>query len=312
MKNKKWVFVDHENVGHLNDFETDDIDKIFVFVGATHKTLKINFIKLNDNVSLDIIKIKKIGENNLDFHLAYHLGKLDVTSDLDIEFIVLSADKGFDHLIQYVNDNGRICYRETRKSLVEDVIKVEKTDVKTDVVDKGARIKEKTSKGLVGDSKDIERVSEGMLNDKVDHVLDGLRKLSGNKRPRKIQTLKNYIKTIEKDHIDEIVKKLISNGAIYEMSGAVTYEIDTDSVPMDENINIEGFRELIANLKNLSGNKRPRKLKTLKNHINTLKKGKSSLLLKSLEKSKVIEVIEGDKVKYDLKYMKKVSNMSHA
>jgi hypothetical protein len=83
-------------------------------------------------------------------------------------------------------------------------------------------------------------------------------------------------------------------------------------VPMDENINIEGFRELIANLKNLSGNKRPRKLKTLKNHINTLKKGKSSLLLKSLEKSKVIEVIEGDKVKYDLKYMKKVSNMSHA
>jgi hypothetical protein len=310
MKNKKWVFVDHENVGHLNDFETDGIDKIFVFVGATHKTLKINFIKLNDNVSLEIIKIKKIGENNLDFHLAYYLGKLDVTSDLDIEFIVLSADKGFDHLIQYVNDNGRICYRETRKSLVEDVIKVGKTDVKTDVVDKGARIKEKISKGLVGDSKDIERVSEGMLNDKVDHVLDELKKLSGDKRPRKIQALNNYIKTIEKDHVAEIVKKLISNGAIYEKSGAVTYEVSVDSMPIDECV--EGFRELIINLKNMSGNKRPRKIKTLKNHINTLKKGKSSQLLKSLEERKVIEVVEGDKVKYDVKYMKKISNMSHA
>jgi len=310
MKNKKWVFVDHENIGHLNDFESDGIDKIFVFVGATHKTLKINFIKLNDNVSLEIIKIKKIGENNLDFHLAYYLGKLDVISDLDVEFIVLSADKGFDHLIQYVNDNGRICYRETRKSLVEDVIKVKKTDFNADVVDKGARIKEKTSKGLVNDSKDIERVSEDILNDKVDHVLDELKKLSGDKRPRKIQALNNYIKTIEKDHVAEIVKKLISNGAIYEKSGAVTYEVSVDSMPIDECV--EGFRELIINLKNMSGNKRPRKIKTLKNHINTLKKGDSSQLLKSLEERKVIEVVEGDKVKYDIKYMKKISNMSHA
>ncbi len=310
MRNKKWVFVDHENVGHLNDFETEDVDKIFVFVGATHKTLKINFIKLNDNVSLEIIKIKKIGENNLDFHLSYHLGKLDVTSDSDVEFIVLSADKGFDHLIQYIHDNGRICYRETRKSLVEGVVKDGKVGGAKDVIDNGDKVKEKSSKGLVDDSKSIKIVPEKILNEKADYVIGKLKKLPGNKRPRKIQTLKNYIKTIEKDHVAEIVKKLISKGAIYEKLGAVTY--DVDSLPMDENLNVEGFKELIINLKNLSGNKRPRKLKTLKNHINTLKKGKPSLLLTSLEESKVIEVIEGDKVKYDLKYMKKVSSMSHA
>ncbi len=108
----KWLFIDHENIGNLDSLDTSIYRKVYVFVGATHKALKINFIQLHQNVSLEVVKIKNVGQNNLDFHLSYFLGKLDVIADREIEFVMLSKDKGFDHLISFINDSGRKCRRE--------------------------------------------------------------------------------------------------------------------------------------------------------------------------------------------------------
>jgi len=126
--NYKWLFIDHENIGNIESLDTKIFEKIYVFVGASHKALKINFVQLHQNVSMEVIKIRNVGQNNLDFHLSYFLGKLDATTDSNVEFVILSKDKGFDHLIRFINDNGRKCSRESLSTL-KNSQKIQTTDV---------------------------------------------------------------------------------------------------------------------------------------------------------------------------------------
>jgi len=45
--------------------------------------------KFNDELNFTLITIKNIAKNNLDFHIAYYLGKMDMQTDKNIEFCVI-------------------------------------------------------------------------------------------------------------------------------------------------------------------------------------------------------------------------------
>ncbi len=110
----KYAFIDYENV---NTLDIDGINlceyaRIFLFVGAADNQ---NYVMLPSNIdnmlNISLIKVHKIAKNNLDFHIAYFLGRLDVTVNKDVEFHVLSYDRGYEGLCEFISSqpNGRRC-----------------------------------------------------------------------------------------------------------------------------------------------------------------------------------------------------------
>lgn len=286
----KWLFIDHENIGNLDSLDTGIYRKVFVFVGATHKALKINFMQLHQNVSLEVVKIKNVGQNNLDFHLSYFLGKLDEIADREIEFVVLSKDKGFDHLISFINDSGRKCRRELL-SLPKNRMSAPKEDTQNDIkyVDPPKPQSEKNP------------VLDSSLQQKVSDIISRLNKIAGQKRPRKKKTLMNFINTVHKDSANDIFEQLENLKCIQDNGTSITYSINISASPVSNNVNVdETFKEIVDKLKNLSGQQRPRKKKTLINYIKNLKKGDPGKMMNLLIERDLVIVSSDGKTQYNL------------
>jgi len=56
-------------------------------------------------------KIAGEGKNNLDFHIAFELGHLSARPERDCEYVILSKDTGYDHLLEYARGKGIHCRR---------------------------------------------------------------------------------------------------------------------------------------------------------------------------------------------------------
>jgi len=113
MKNstETWCFIDLENLPKALEYaisNQNDFSRIFVFIGSQQKVK----IDLSDTaIPLTLIKIEGTSKNNLDFHLIYYLGKCQVTAAEQVEFVIFSKDTGWDHLIKFIQREGRVCRR---------------------------------------------------------------------------------------------------------------------------------------------------------------------------------------------------------
>ncbi len=56
-------------------------------------------------------KIAGEGKNNLDFHIAFELGHLSAKGERDCEYVILSKDTGYDHLLEFARGKGIHCRR---------------------------------------------------------------------------------------------------------------------------------------------------------------------------------------------------------
>ncbi|ACL33110.1 PIN domain-containing protein [Glaesserella parasuis] len=109
----KYAFIDYENVNSLDGLNLQEYDRTFLFIGSVNNQLRLTE-KFNDEINITLITVKDISKNNVDFHLAYYLGKLDISTDKNIEFHILSNDKGFDGICQFIQHQRepRICFRK--------------------------------------------------------------------------------------------------------------------------------------------------------------------------------------------------------
>ena len=108
----KYAFIDYENVNSLDGLNLQEYDRTFLFIGSVNNQLRLTE-KFNDEINITLITVKDISKNNVDFHLTYYLGKLDACIDKNIEFHILSNDKGFDGICQFIQHQRepRICFR---------------------------------------------------------------------------------------------------------------------------------------------------------------------------------------------------------
>lgn len=85
---------------------------VLIFVGKLQHGIPFEITRDAQQLGnrLEWIKIEGDGRNNLDFHLAFHLGRLSNVNS-GAEFLVLSKDKGFDPLIKHVVSRGLKCER---------------------------------------------------------------------------------------------------------------------------------------------------------------------------------------------------------
>jgi len=105
-----WGFVDYENMGSLKGVEFSKYQKLYIFCGPRNPNIKLGDVVINEFLKIEIIKLKSIGANNLDFHIAYYLGKFSETAPKEIKFQVISKDNG---LISHIKKTGRSCQKFT-------------------------------------------------------------------------------------------------------------------------------------------------------------------------------------------------------
>lgn len=105
----KWAFIDYENIGTLAKIDMSQYERVTVFMGAKQPRLDFGDKKYDFPLNLQVVQIKASQENNLDFHLAYYLGKSNSEAPLGVQFDVVSNDNGFSPLLSHLKQNGRSC-----------------------------------------------------------------------------------------------------------------------------------------------------------------------------------------------------------
>ena len=71
-----WAFVDYENTGSLEAVNVSDYEKVFVFCGPKNHKINFGSIPTDGFCCIEVIGTSTMGPNNLDFIIAFHLGRL--------------------------------------------------------------------------------------------------------------------------------------------------------------------------------------------------------------------------------------------
>ena len=111
-----WGFVDYENIGSLKDIEFSKYNRLYIFCGPKNQNIKLGNAVISEFIKIELIKLKTNGANNLDFHIAYYLGKYSVSAPKDVQFHVITKDNGFNGLISHIKSTGRICKKVTQNA----------------------------------------------------------------------------------------------------------------------------------------------------------------------------------------------------
>lgn len=99
-----YVLIDFENV-HVKSLELIQGDhfRVVVFLGPKNTKLPVDLVlamqRFGDRG--EYVLLETAGTNALDFHLAFHLGRL-ATADPSAFFHIISKDTGFDPLVQHL------------------------------------------------------------------------------------------------------------------------------------------------------------------------------------------------------------------
>ena len=189
-----WAFVDYENTGSLEGIEYEAYERILVFCGPKNSKIKIGSAAFSEFLSIEIIKLKTTGADNLDFHIAYYLGKFSETADKNIEFHIITKDNGFNGLVNHIKKTGRRCKKIATKL-------VDKPQPKSTLV---------------------------KLSPCAELAVSRLKSIDGRKRPRKKDKLENWIgsqcRTIENAiNPEEVMKELHSLGLVISTGTDIKY-----------------------------------------------------------------------------------------
>jgi hypothetical protein len=196
---KRVILVDFENMQKLDLGHIDTVDtEIMIFVGKSQSKVPFSLVEKAQALGGRVrwLKIAGDGKNNLDFHLAFELGRLCEQLNKEVEFIILSKDSGYDSLIKYVNDLGIITRRIANPAELADSTKQLPSSKFTS------------------------------------YVVANLNKILNPKRPRTSGTLKKHIESVLRDkvnanEIDLIIEEMFIKGLLTETNNRLKYNLDT-------------------------------------------------------------------------------------
>ena len=188
-----WL-VDFENVQRIPLGAIPADAHLRVFVGARQSRLPTSLVKLQDSLKdrFRFVWIEGTASNALDFHIACHLGEAVVQTP-NASFVIVSNDKGYDPLIRHLVSRGIRCRRQ------------------------GQGVQ--ATKSL---PKPVEDAATAQ-------VLDHLRTIEKTKRPRKRQTLINYLvnhfaKRLTAAQVATAIGHLVKQQRIRESGTALAYD----------------------------------------------------------------------------------------
>ena len=193
----EFVLIDFENtqpkdVASLNGGRY----KIKVFLGAQQAKIPLETARALQALGphAEYIQINGNGNNAVDFHIAYYIGRLAAATP-DAQFYVISKDTGFDPLLKHLKEQGISCQRLTSLAAVA------------------------STKG-----------NRALNGDRVRAVVENLAKRKSAK-PRTAKALRTTIQTLFANEaltdgeVDELIEQLIGRGVVKISEGKVHYEV---------------------------------------------------------------------------------------
>lgn len=179
----KWGFVDYENTGSLDGIDVKSYERLLIFCGPNNNKLKLGELPTTEFTRIELIGIKTNGSNNLDFHLSFYLGRYHESADNNVEFHIISNDDGFNGIVNHIKSIGRKC----KKVVTRRKAKEEKTKTKNTTLP---------------------------LSECAKLIVTSLKQIDGKKRPRKMGSLTNWIKS----HCKHIKPEVDANKIFIELS----------------------------------------------------------------------------------------------
>jgi hypothetical protein len=99
-----YVLIDFENIQPNNLEILKSLQfKLLIFVGSNQKKISFEMVEIIQSFgsNAEYIKIDGNGQNALDFHIAFYIGKMS-SLEKDPYFHIISKDTGFDPLIRHL------------------------------------------------------------------------------------------------------------------------------------------------------------------------------------------------------------------
>lgn len=193
------LLIDYENIQNL-DFSSIQLEEmeVKIFVGQSQNKIPFELVQSAQTLGskLEWIKIEGSGNNSLDFHIAFHLGVFNQYMH-NTSFLVLSKDKGFDPLINYLKKQNWQCRR------IEELANVRQNKASQNV--------NKSVKSLIS------------------KVINNLSKINKNSRPKTKITFRQYIKSllrpeqVNEKQLDLIIETLFVQNKLSEVNQRLVY-----------------------------------------------------------------------------------------
>jgi hypothetical protein len=195
------VLVDFENVQPKDlALLTGGSYKIQVFLGTHQGKIPVAMARALQAFGPDVeyVQVNGSGNNALDFHIAYYIGRLAATAQ-DAHFHVISKDTGFDPLLKHLKEQGISCRRSIS---IADI-----------------PLGSATTSGSESIAERVKAVVENLAKRK-------------SARPRTLKTLRTTIKALlgsqlMEDELDRLIEQLTRRGVIKIAAGKVQYELPT-------------------------------------------------------------------------------------
>jgi hypothetical protein len=190
--NQKLLLVDFENVHQVDLAHLDEQFHVIIFVGLAQKNIPIEMVVAAQQLGsrVEWQRVEGSGNNALDFYIACHLGRV-IERSPSLNCVVLSKDKGFDPLLRHLTQNGLKCKR-------------------------------------INSMLELEPESAAAEEPNYKRILELLRKLNKKTRPRKRETLAQYIaatlKNIDPAEVNRIIDILFANKIVSETNNTLSYE----------------------------------------------------------------------------------------
>lgn len=196
---KTVLLIDFENI---QDIALDSIDtastEVRIFVGRSQNRVPFEIVTAAQKLgkALTWIKIAGDGKNNLDFHIAFELGRLTSLADRNSEFVVLSKDTGYDSVLDYARSTGIKCRRI--KNLAE-----------------------------------LSNVARKLPSSPfAAEVLSNLQKIDPKKRPRTRESLRKHLESafkgkIGREEIQTAIEVLFLEGKLAEENRRLKYSLES-------------------------------------------------------------------------------------
>lgn len=231
-KMRRFVFIDFENLKKVKFKKLEKVcDKLFIVIDANEKSipfaLVMNIQQLGKGVKW--IVVNKQSAQNLSNHISFVMGKLHQKVDPSIEFAILSNNKSFDSLVEFINSKGRSCIRVKRKNNKPDPVveeAIEEEELVINLSDQAER-----PRGKKTDNEQLpfiidQAIDRNLIEDTAMETIERL-KYSGN-RPAKVLLLRDYILLHNQEftkhgNADKIIDVLIEKNEIEIEKGAVKY-----------------------------------------------------------------------------------------
>ncbi|MDP9500099.1 PIN domain-containing protein [Bisgaard Taxon 45] len=272
----KYAFIDYENIHSLDNINLNEYEKIYLFLGAQQQSITLSE-KFNDQIVIHLITIKDVAKNNLDFHLAYFLGKFDQEVDKNIHFDVISKDKGYQGVCDYIQNqkSARNCQLLT-------------FDKRT--VDKQLEL-----------VKEEEITLQQNAQKYAELYKDAVKNISTKNLPSKLETLSNHIRSqTDLKHQDPDFSAVIIDKVIAKLKEETFIKINNNSIVYTQ---VESHFEIYRSyLLKKQKNKRPTKLSSLKNDIasklNLQKMNEVDKIIALLRANNIILNTQEEKVQY--------------